>query len=305
MEFKVFERLWWATPVWECPVEDIDNKSIAEYCYKVRDEKPGVNISNRGGWHSGELITPIPPALDQLFNDLTIFANDVPQRYIGTSNLVLGNWWININGKYDYNEPHDQGDLGDVWHEEGKKKLKKNTFLDYIACANHLIEQRYTSKGGICFYGGSAGGLTGGAVANMAPDLFFSMLLLVPFVDTMTTMLNEKLPLTPAEWELWGNPIKNKDYFEYILSYAPYNNIEKKDYPPMLITTSLFDNRVLYSEPVKYIAKLREIKTDSNTQLLKCKMEAAGHGGMSGRDNAITELAEEYSFILKTAKILN
>ena len=117
------------------------------------------------------------------------------------------------------------GDLGDVWHEEGKKKLKKNTFLDYIACANHLIEQRYTSKGGICFYGGSAGGLTGGAVANMAPDLFFSMLLLVPFVDTMTTMLNEKLPLTPAEWELWGNPIKNKDYFEYILSYAPYNNI--------------------------------------------------------------------------------
>jgi len=120
------------------------------------------------------------------------------------------------------------GDLGDVWHEEGKKKLKKNTFLDYIACANHLIEQRYTSKGGICFYGGSAGGLTGGAVANMAPDLFFSMLLLVPFVDTMTTMLNEKLPLTPAEWELWGNPIKNKDYFEYILSYAPYNNIERK-----------------------------------------------------------------------------
>jgi uncharacterized protein (TIGR02466 family) len=107
MEFKVFERLWWATPVWECPVEDIDNKSIAEYCYKVKNEKPGVNISNRGGWHSGELITPIPPALDQLFNDLTIFVNDVPQRYMGTSNLVLGNWWININGKYDYNESHD------------------------------------------------------------------------------------------------------------------------------------------------------------------------------------------------------
>ena len=197
------------------------------------------------------------------------------------------------------------GDLGDAWHEEGKKKLKRNTFLDYIACANHLIEQRYTYKGGICFYGGSAGGLTGGAVANMAPELFFSMLLLVPFVDTMTTMLNEKLPLTPAEWELWGNPIKDKDYFEYILSYAPYNNLGKKDYPSMLITTSLFDNRVLYSEPIKYIAKLRDIKTDNNTQLLKCKMEAAGHGGMSGRDNAIKELAEEYSFILKSAKIFN
>ena len=196
------------------------------------------------------------------------------------------------------------GDLGDNHHQKGKKKFKKNTFLDYIACANHLIEQRYTYKGGICFYGGSAGGLTGGAVANMAPDLFFGMLLLVPFVDTMTTMLNEKLPLTPGEWEMWGNPIKSKEYFDYILSYAPYNNLEKKDYPPMLVTTSLFDNRVLYSEPVKYIAKLRDLKTDNNNQLLKCKMEAAGHGGMSGRDNAITELAEEYSFILKSAKIL-
>lgn len=107
MEFKVFERLWWATPVWECPVDDIDNKSIAEYCYKVRDEKPGVNISNRGGWHSGELLTPIPSALEQLFNELTVFVNDVPQRYMGTSDLVLGNWWININGKHDYNMLHD------------------------------------------------------------------------------------------------------------------------------------------------------------------------------------------------------
>jgi len=193
------------------------------------------------------------------------------------------------------------GDLGDIWHEEAKKKLKKNTFIDYISCANHLIKKQYTYKGGICFYGGSAGGLTGGAVANMAPDLFFAMLLLVPFVDVMTTMLNEKLPLTPAEWELWGNPIKSKEYFDYILSYSPYNNLKKISYPSMLITTSLFDNRVLYSEPVKYIAKLRDLKTDKNSQLLKCKMKAAGHGGMSGRDNAITELAEEYSFILKNA----
>ena len=195
------------------------------------------------------------------------------------------------------------GDVADFWHEEAKKKLKKNTFLDYISCANYLIDKKYTYKGGICFYGGSAGGLTGGAVANMAPELFFAMLLLVPFVDTMTTMLNEKLPLTPAEWELWGNPIKSKEYFDYILSYAPYNNLKKTSYPPMLITTSLFDNRVLYSEPVKYIAKLRDLKTDKNLQLHKCKMKAAGHGGMSGRDNAITELAEEYSFILANAKI--
>ena len=108
----------------------------------------------------------------------------------------------------------------------------------------------------------------------------------------------------PAEWELWGNPIKSKEYFQYILSYSPYDNLSQQIYPPMLITTSLFDNRVLYSEPVKYIAKLRDVKEDNNVQLLKCKMEAAGHGGMSGRDNSITELSEEYSFILKTAKIL-
>ena len=195
------------------------------------------------------------------------------------------------------------GDVADFWHEEAKKDKKKNTFKDYVSCANHLIEQRYTYKGGICFYGGSAGGLTGGAVLNMSPELFFCALLLVPFVDTMTTMLNEKLPLTPAEWELWGNPIKNVKDFKNILSYSPYNNIEKKDYPSMLITTSLFDNRVLYSEPVKYIARLQDKKTDNNFQLLKCKTKAAGHGGMSGRDNSIKELAEEFSFILKNSEI--
>ena len=195
------------------------------------------------------------------------------------------------------------GDVADFWHEEAKQMRKKNTFIDYISCANHLIDQKYTHKGGICFYGGSAGGLTGGAVLNLAPELFFCALLLVPFVDTMTTMLNEKLPLTPAEWELWGNPIKHEEHFNYILSYSPYNNIQNKNYPSMLITTSLFDNRVLYSEPVKYIARLRDKKTDKNLQLLKCKTEAAGHGGMSGRDNSIRELSEEYSFILKNLKI--
>ena len=107
MEFKVFERLWWTTPVWECPVTNIDNKSIAEYCHKVRNEKPGVNISNKGGWHSGEIILPLSTDLERLFNDLTVFVNDVAARYTGASDLILGNWWININGKHDYNMPHD------------------------------------------------------------------------------------------------------------------------------------------------------------------------------------------------------
>ena len=128
------------------------------------------------------------------------------------------------------------------------------------------------------------------------------MLLLVPFVDTMTTMLNEKLSFNSIRVGTLGKPYKSKEYFEYILSYSPYNNLNYKNYPAIFITTSLFDNRVLYSEPVKYIAKLRDVKNDNNVQLLKCKTEAAGHGGMSGRDNAITELAEEYSFILKTSK---
>ena len=196
-------------------------------------------------------------------------------------------------------------ELGNHWHEESKFSKKINTFKDYISCSNYLIEQKYTYKGGISFLGGSAGGLTGSAVANMAPELFFSMLLLVPFCDPLTTMLNEKLPLTPSEWELWGNPIKSKKYFESILSYSPYNNLKRTSYPPMLVTTSLFDSRVLYSEPIKYVAKLRELKSDKNLQLLKCKMKAASHGGPSGRDNSIKELAEEFSFILKTAGIKN
>ena len=197
------------------------------------------------------------------------------------------------------------GELGEKWYVEGKLLNKKNTFKDYISCAEHLIEKKYTYKGGLAFYGGSAGGTTGGSVLNMKPELFFAALLLVPYVDCLTTSLNDKLPLTPGEYEVFGNPKKYKEYFEYIGSYAPYNNLRKTNYPPMLITSSIFDNRVLYSEPTKYIAKLRDLKTEDNIQLLKCKLEAAGHGGSSGRDNAIIELAEEYSFILKNAEINN
>ena len=195
------------------------------------------------------------------------------------------------------------GELGEKWYLEGKLLNKKNTFRDYISCAEHLIKNKYTYKGGLAFYGGSAGGTTGGSVINMNPELFFAALLLVPYVDCLTTSLNDKLPLTPGEYEVFGNPKKYKKYFEYIKSYSPYNNLRKTNYPSMLVTSSIFDNRVLYSEPTKYIAKLRDLKTDNNYQLLKCKLEAAGHGGSSGRDNAITELAEEYSFILKTAGI--
>ena len=192
-------------------------------------------------------------------------------------------------------------DLGMHWWNEGKLKNKVNTFKDYIATANHLIEKKYTSKGKIIFLGGSAGGLLGGAVANMAPDLFLSMVLHVPFVNVLDTSLNENLPLSPNEYKEIGRPKKNKEDFDYIKSYSPYENISKKEYPSMFITTSLFDSRVFYSEPVKYTAKLREMKTDENLLLLKC--ETAGHGGKTGRDNSISELAETFAFILKSADI--
>ena len=195
---------------------------------------------------------------------------------------------------------HIRGGLerGMKWWKEGKLLNKKNTFKDYISVAEFLIENKYTSKGKIIGYGGSAGGLLMGAVVNKAPDLFLGMVMAVPFVDSLTTNLDHSLPLTVGEFEEFGNAKENKDHFDYIFSYAPYNNIKKMDYPNILITTSLSDNRVLFDEPVKFTAKLRDYKTDNNLLLLKTEMNA-GHGGKSGRDAAIEEIALDYSFILK------
>ena len=195
---------------------------------------------------------------------------------------------------------HIRGGLerGMKWWKEGKLLNKKNTFKDYISVAEFLIENKYTSKGKIIGYGGSAGGLLMGAVVNKAPNLFLGMVMAVPFVDSLTTNLDHSLPLTVGEFEEFGNAKENKDHFDYIFSYAPYNNIKKMDYPNILITTSLSDNRVLFDEPVKFTAKLRDYKTDNNLLLLKTEMNA-GHGGKSGRDAAIEEIALDYSFILK------
>ena len=192
-------------------------------------------------------------------------------------------------------------DLGMSHWTNGKLLKKKLTFVDYISAGNYLIKKKYTSKGKIIFLGGSAGGLLGGAVANMKPELFLSMVLHVPFVNVLDTALNEDLPLSANEWLEIGRPKKYKEHFEYIKSYCPYENISLKKYPSMFITTSLFDSRVFYSEPVKYVAKLRSMKTDNNLLLLKC--ETAGHGGKTGRDNSIKELAETFAFILKTTGI--
>ena len=187
---------------------------------------------------------------------------------------------------------------GMKWWKEGKLLNKKNTFKDFIAVAKNLIERNYTSKGKIIGMGGSAGGLLMGAVVNEAPELFLGIVMAVPFVDSLTTNLDHSLPLTVGEFDEFGNAKDNKDHFEYIYSYAPYNNIKKMDYPHILITTSLSDNRVLFDEPAKFTAKLRDYKTDNNLLLLKTEMNA-GHGGKSGRDGAIEEIAFDYGFILK------
>ncbi len=187
---------------------------------------------------------------------------------------------------------------GMKWWKEGKLLNKKNTFEDYIAVAKFLIEKKYTSKGKIIGMGGSAGGLLMGAVVNKNPQLFKGIVMAVPFVDSLTTNLDHSLPLTVGEFDEFGNAKENKEHFDYIYSYAPYNNIKKMDYPDILITTSLSDNRVLFDEPAKFTAKLREYKTDNNLLLLKTEMNA-GHGGKSGRDGAIEEIALDYSFILK------
>ena len=190
---------------------------------------------------------------------------------------------------------------GMKWWKEGKLTNKKNTFEDYIHAAQYLIENKFTSKGKIIGMGGSAGGLLMGAVVNQSPELFLGIIMAVPFVDSLTTNLDHSLPLTVGEFDEFGNAKDNKEHFDYIFSYAPYNNIKKKDYPHMLITTSLSDNRVLFDEPAKFTAKLREYKTDNNLLLLKTEMNA-GHGGKSGRDGAIEEIAIDYAFALKIAK---
>ena len=190
---------------------------------------------------------------------------------------------------------------GMKWWKEGKLLNKKNTFEDYIHVAKFLIEKGYSSKGKIIGMGGSAGGLLMGAVVNQSPELFLGIVMAVPFVDSLTTNLDHSLPLTVGEFDEFGNAKDKKDHFDYIYSYAPYNNIKKMDYPHMLITTSLSDNRVLFDEPAKFTAKLRDLKTDNNLLLLKTEMNA-GHGGKSGRDGAIEEIAFDYAFILKISE---
>jgi len=190
---------------------------------------------------------------------------------------------------------------GRPWYEDGKLLKKMNTFTDFNDCAEQLISEKYTSSGKLFAMGGSAGGLLMGAVINLQPELYHGVIAAVPFVDVVTTMLDDDIPLTTSEYDEWGNPNEEK-YYKYMLSYSPYDQVEKKDYPNLLVTTGLHDSQVQYWEPAKWVAKLRDYKTDDNLLLMYCNMDT-GHGGASGRFERYKETAMEYTFLLKLAGI--
>ncbi|HEX7833027.1 MAG TPA: prolyl oligopeptidase family serine peptidase, partial [Thermoanaerobaculia bacterium] len=190
------------------------------------------------------------------------------------------------------------GEMGKEWHEQGRMMSKRNTFTDFIAVAEHLIADGWTSPEKLAIMGGSAGGLLVGAVVNMRPELFKAALALVPFVDVMNTMLDPSIPLTTQEYIEWGNPNEPEAYF-YMKSYCPYSNVAAQDYPAMLVRTSLNDSQVGYWEAVKWVARLRAMKTDDHPLLLRVNM-GAGHGGSSGRYDKLREDAHDYAWLLTT-----
>ncbi len=191
--------------------------------------------------------------------------------------------------------------LGRKWYEDGKLLKKKNTFTDFIDCSKYVIRKEYTSKSHLYAEGGSAGGLLMGAIVNMAPELYNGVIAQVPFVDVVTTMLDDTIPLTTGEYDEWGNP-NDKEYYDYMLSYSPYDNVKAQAYPNMYVSTGLHDSQVQYWEPAKWVAKIRAVKTDKNLLFLDTNMEA-GHGGASGRFEALKEVAKEFSFLLDLEKI--
>jgi oligopeptidase B len=193
------------------------------------------------------------------------------------------------------------GDLGKPWHDDGRLMRKRNTFTDFIAVTEHLLAKGYGDPNRVAIEGGSAGGLLMGAVSNLRPDLFRAVVSHVPFVDVMNTMLDTSLPLTVPEYEEWGDP-NQKEAFEYMLSYSPYDNVEAKAYPAMLVKTSLYDSQVMYWEPAKYVAKMRSLKTDGNVLLFHTNM-TAGHSGASGRYDYLNEVAMDYAFLLRELQV--
>jgi oligopeptidase B len=218
---------------------------------------------------------------------------------IGTPPAFSSNRLSLLDRGMSYAIAHIRGgdEMGEKWREDGMLMNKKNTFFDFIDCAEFLIQDKWTSADRLVIEGGSAGGLLMGAVVNLRPDLFRAVHSAVPFVDVMNTMMDATLPLTVGEYLEWGNP-NEKAAYDYMKTYSPYDNLEKRAYPAMLVTTSFNDSQVMYWEPAKYVARLRAVKTDGNPLLLKIKMDPAGHGGASGRYDRLKDQAFEYAWLL-------
>ena len=221
------------------------------------------------------------------------YGNSMPASF-STSRLSL------LDRGFVWAVAHIRGgmDCGYNWYTQGKLMNKKNTFTDFIACGNELINQGFTGMGNITAMGGSAGGMLMGAVINMRPDMFKSVLALVPFVDVLNTICDDTLPLTPPEWNEWGNPLQSEEVYKYMQEYSPYDNVSAQSYPHIYVQAGLTDPRVTYWEPAKWVAKLRKNKTNDDTMLVLRTQMGAGHSGATGRWDALKELAEEYAFIV-------
>jgi oligopeptidase B len=252
------------------------------------ESRDGLNIPVSLVYKKGTKLTGKSPLLLYAYGS---YGNSIDPYFSSTRLSLLDRGFI-------FAIAHIRGgeEMGRAWYDDGKMFKKMNTFNDYIDCAKALIDMEYTSESSLYGMGGSAGGLLMGAVANMAPELFNGLLAAVPFVDVVSTMLDETIPLTTNEFDEWGNP-KNEDSYFYMLSYSPYDQVKEQYYPHMLVTTGLFDSQVQYWEPAKWVAKLRDMKTDDNLLLLKTNMDA-GHGGASGRFERYREIALEYAFML-------
>ncbi len=240
-------------------------------------------------WHES---TPIDSSAPLLLYGYGSYGHSIPAAF-SENRLSL------VERGFVYAVAHVRGgkEKGYGWYTAGKLMKKRNTFFDFIRCAEHLCEARYTSRGNISIHGGSAGGMLVGAATNLRPELFKAVVGQVPFVDVLNTMCDASLPLTPPEWNEWGNPLESAEAYDYIASYSPYDNVEAKDYPHILATAGLTDPRVTYWEPAKWVARLRELRTNDNLLLLHTYMEA-GHGGAAGRFEKLREIALVYAFLL-------
>jgi len=250
--------------------------------------KDGKKIAISLVYHKSTVLNENTPVLQYAYGS---YGYTIPDSFSTTRLSLLDRGFV-------YALAHIRGSeyLGREWYEDGKMLHKKNTFTDFVACSQYLIANNYTSPAHLYAMGGSAGGLLMGAIVNMNPELYNGVIASVPFVDVVSTMLDDSIPLTTGEYDEWGNP-NDKEYYDYIKSYSPYDQVKPKAYPNILVITGFHDSQVQYWEPAKWVAKLRALKTDTNLLLLDTNMEA-GHGGASGRFDALKETAKEYSFFL-------